>query len=236
MGQSGAILLPLYLVIDVSEAMAGEGVLDAANAIVPAVADTIARNPTLADKVRFGLIDFAGTARVRLPLCNVRQHALDPPTLAVRAGMSYAAAFDLLRREIETDVTRLKADGFAVHHPMVWFVSGAEPAGGRAEWHAAFDRLIAGTAYPNLIPCGVGTARPDTMAGLVHPAAGAARMSMYLAKAGYRPAQVITGIAELIIFSLIRSGYGLGHGDAVILPEVGDLPPGTARYEPDDFV
>jgi uncharacterized protein YegL len=186
MGRNGAILLPLYLVIDVSEAMAGEGVLDAANAIVPAVADTLARHPALADKVRFGLIDFAGTACVRLPLCNVRQHALDPPALVVRAGMSYAAAFALLRREIETDVTRLKADGFAVRRPVVWFVSGAEP--------------------------------------------------MYLAESGYQPAQVITGIAELIISSMIRSGYGLGHGDAVILPEVGDLPPGTARYEPGDFV
>jgi uncharacterized protein YegL len=236
MGRNGAILLPLYLVIDVSEAMAGEGVLDAANAIVPAVADTLARHPALADKVRFGLIDFAGTACVRLPLCNVRQHALDPPALVVRAGMSYAAAFALLRREIETDVTRLKADGFAVRRPVVWFVSGAEPADDPAERQAAFDRLVAGKVYPNLIPCGVGTARADTMAGLIHPAAGSTRMPMYLAESGYQPAQVITGIAELIISSMIRSGYGLGHGDAVILPEVGDLPPGTARYEPGDFV
>jgi hypothetical protein len=130
MGRNGAVLLPLYLVIDVSEALAGEGVLDAADAIVSAVAKV----------------------------------------------------------------------------------------------------------YPNLIPCGVGTARADTMAGLIHPAAGATRMPMYLAGPGYRPAQVITGIAERIISSMIRSGYGLGHGDAVNLPEVGDLPPGTARYEPGDFV
>ena len=236
MGQNGAILLPLYLLIDVSEAMAGEGMLDAANAIVPAVADTLARNPALADEVRFGLIDFAGTARVRLPLCDVRQRTLDPPTLVVRAGMSYVAAFTLLRREIETDVARLKANGHAVRRPVVWFVSGAEPTDDPVERRVAFERLVAGKVYPNLIPCGIGTARVDTLAGLVHPAAGATRMSMYLPESGFQPAKVLTGITELIISSMIRSGYGLGHGGAVVLPETGDLPPGTARYEPGDFV
>jgi len=242
MGQNGAIVLPSYLVIDVSQAMAHEGMLDAANAIVPAVADTLARNPALADKVRFGLIDFAGTACVRLPLCNVRQPTVDPPTLVVRDeisrdGISYVAAFTVLQREIETDVARLKADGYAVRRPMVWFVSGAEPTDDPVDRQAAFERLIASKAYPNVIPCGIGSARADTLAALVHPAAGTSRMSMYLAEPGFQPAKVITGIAELIISSMIRSGYGMAHGGAgVILPDEEDSPPGTARYEPGDFV
>lgn len=237
MGQNGAIVLPSYLVIDVSKAMAHEGMLDAANAIVPAVADTLARNPGLADKVRFGMIDFAGTACVQLPLCNVQQHTVDPPTLVVRDGTSYVAAFTVLQREIETDVARLKADGYAVRRPVVWFVSGAEPTDDPVDRQAAFERLVASKVYPNVIPCGIGTARADTLAALVHPAAGTTRMSMYLAEPGFQPAKVITGIAELIISSMIRSGYGMAHGGAgVVLPEVEDLPPGTARYEPGDFV
>ena len=59
MEHHAAILLPLYLVIDVSAAMVDDGRLDAAAVIVPAVTDALARNPALSDRVRVGLIDFA---------------------------------------------------------------------------------------------------------------------------------------------------------------------------------
>src|SRR5262245_66224432 len=62
------ILLPFYLVVDVSYSMLGPK-LDAANRVVPEVADALAKNPILEDKIRFGLIDFSDDARVVLPLC-----------------------------------------------------------------------------------------------------------------------------------------------------------------------
>jgi uncharacterized protein YegL len=55
MDQSGLRVLPIYLVIDVSASMANGADLDAAGAIVPAVADALARNPALAGCIRLEL-------------------------------------------------------------------------------------------------------------------------------------------------------------------------------------
>ena len=38
---------------------------------MPELTGAIAQNPFLTDKVRFALLDFAGDARVLLPLCDV---------------------------------------------------------------------------------------------------------------------------------------------------------------------
>jgi hypothetical protein len=217
--------------------MVDEGRLDAAGIFVPAVTDALARNPALSDRVRVGLIDFAGSATVRLPLSDLREGRLTPPELTAREGVSYTAAFTTLQQTIEYDVAELKAEGFAVHRPVVWFVCGAEPQDDPAEWQAAFTELTTNKLHPYVIPCGVGTARPDLLASLVHPAEGPRPMTLFLAEPKGEPAQAVTGIAELIISSMIQSGYGLGHANAgVILPEAQDLPVGIIRFEPHDLV
>jgi uncharacterized protein YegL len=98
--QSGAKLLPFYLVIDVSVSMAGDK-LASANKMLPTIIDALSENPILSDKVRFGLIDFSDDAQVRLPLCDLLDPNLTLPGLSVRGGTSSAAAFTTLRRESE---------------------------------------------------------------------------------------------------------------------------------------
>jgi len=237
MVRSGGRLLPFYLLIDVSASMASDGKLDAAEAIMPAIVEALARNPALQDKVRFGLVDFAGTASVRLPLCDVVRDGVGRPALTARDGTRYAAAFTVLRQQIEADVARLKADGFVVHRPTVWFISDGAPADDPADWQAAFERLTTGKVYPNVIPCGLDTTRPDVMGALVHPATGPRRTALYMMEPGSYPAKAVTSIAEIIISSAIQSGYRLGHGNpGLILPGEADLPPGVTQLDPDDVV
>ena len=154
MEQTGAKLLPFYLVIDVSFSMEGTK-LDSANDILPAIVDALAENPILADKVRFGLIDFADDAQVRLPLCDLLDPNLSLPGLVARGGTNYSAAFTMLRKEIEANVAQLKADQYLVHRPAVWFISDGEPLDAEAAWRQAFADLTSLKAYPNVIPCGV---------------------------------------------------------------------------------
>jgi uncharacterized protein YegL len=237
MGQSGGRLLPFYLVIDVSASMASDGKLEAVDAIMPAVTEALARNPAVSGKVRFGLIDFAGTASVRLPLCDVLEDGLGLPRLTARDGTRYAAAFTLLQREIEADVAQLKANGFVVHRPAVWFISDGAAADDPADWQAAFKRLTTCRVYPNVIPCGVDAARTDVMGALVHPPAGPRKAALYMMEPGTHPAKAITSITEIIISSAIQSGYCLGHGDTgVILPRMADLPAGVTQFDPDDVL
>ncbi|WBB80601.1 VWA domain-containing protein [Micromonospora sp. WMMD882] len=237
MDQSGAKLLPFYLVIDVSWSMSLAGKLDAANAIMPAIVDALAQQPILVDKVRFGLIDFSDDARVRLPLCDLLDPDLTLPALSVRGGTSFAAAFTLLRREIEANVAQLKADQYVVHRPVVWFISDGEPTDDDPVWRAAFQELTSSKAYPNVIPCGVDQADVNVMGSLIHPSSGAKKMALYMMDPTFQPAKAITSMAEVLISSMIQSGHSLASGSTgVVLPPKTNLPAGITQYDPDDFV
>lgn len=236
MDHSGAKLLPFYLVIDVSVSMAGDK-LKAANNIMPAIIDALSENPILSDKVRFGLIDFSGDAQVRLPLCDLLDPNLSLPALTTRGSTSYAAAFSTLQREIEANVAQLKADQYVVHRPAVWFISDGEPTDGEAAWRKAYTDLTSSKAYPNIIPCGVDKADLTVMGSLIHPSSGPKKMALYMMEPGHDPAKAITGMAEILISSMIQSGYSLAGGSTgTILPDPANLPSGIKQYDPDDFV
>ena len=237
MDNSGAKLLPFYLVIDVSWSMSLDGKLDSANRMLPAIVDALAENPILSDKVRFGLVDFSDDAQVRLPLCDLLGPNLTLPALAVRGGTSYAAAFRTLKQEIEANVAQLKADQYVVHRPTVWFISDGEPTDEEHVWRSAFADLTTSKLYPNLIPCGVDKAELNVMGSLIHPASGPKKMALYMMDPTFEAAKAITAMAEILISSMIQSGYSLASGNTgTILPAKSSLPSGITQYDPDDFV
>ncbi|WP_433802980.1 vWA domain-containing protein [Actinomycetospora sp. CA-084318] len=235
---AGAKILPFYLVVDVSYSMLGPK-LDSANEVMPAVRDALAKNPILADKVRFSVIDFGDEARVRLPLC-------DPltvgtlPTMNVRGMTSYASAFWELRTAIETDVKQLKADGLQVHRPAVFFLSDGLPTDHDDVWRQAFaDLTQTFREWPNVIPCGVDQADPAVMQELIHPATGPKKMQMYMMERGADAGQAINAVTEILISSVIASGASLARGEkGIVLPDQAQLPPGIVTYsaEDDDFL
>jgi uncharacterized protein YegL len=158
--------------------------------------------------------------------------------LSVRGLTSFAEAFRLLRAEIESNVNQLKADGFLVHRPAVFFLSDGEPTDPVDDWQNAFRELTEGfPMYPNLVPCGVAQANPKTMQQLIHPAEGPKRMQMYLMDRGEDAAKAITQIAEILISSMIKSGESIAQGNSgLILPDKSQMPAGVSAYSADDFV
>jgi uncharacterized protein YegL len=235
-------LLPFYLVVDVSFSMQGKK-LDAANQMMPAVVDALAQAPILSDKVRFGLIDFADDARVRLPLCDPLDENITLPSLSLRGATSYAAAFRLLRTEIEQNVRQLKADGFAVHRPAVFFLSDGAPTDREEDWRAAYRDLTSFdkqtgqgfSMYPNVVPCGVDDAEPAVLRSLIHPSDGGKQMQMYLMEKGEDAAKAIGMIAEILISSVLASGESIAKGGSgLMLPDKLDLPAGIHAYAADD--
>jgi uncharacterized protein YegL len=239
MTADGLVILPFYLVADVSASMRGEK-LDALNKVTPSVVDSLSTEPILADKVRFGVISFSDTAEVELPLCDLLEGNLALPQLSARGRTSYGAAFTRLRSEITDDVAALKADGYQVHRPVAFFISDGEPTD--SGWDAAFRALTefdpatnAGfAAYPNVIPCGVGDAEAKTLARLIHPPRGPKAMRMYLMNEDQNPAAAITKMAEILVSSIVETGYSVHDGQfGVQLPRPEDLPPGITSYGPD---
>jgi uncharacterized protein YegL len=229
-------LLPFYLVVDVSASMSGAK-LDAANRILPRVLDALADAPILGDKVRFGLVDFSDDARVVLPLCDLLERDVTLPTLTTRGATSYGAAFRLLRAEIESNVKQLKADGFAVHRPAVFFLSDGAPTDRESDWGPAFRELTGFAMFPNVVPCGVDGANPGVLRTLIHPAGGGKQMRMYLMDEGENPAEAIGMVAEVLISSILASGESMAKGSSgIMLPEGEDVPDGLRAYSAEDFV
>lgn len=241
-------LLPFYLVVDVSWSMTEGDRLPSATRIMTSVLDALSKAPILSDKVRFALIDFSGDAQVRLPLCDLLSGDVQIPQLTARqTGTSYAAAFQLLRSEIESNVKQLRADGYAVHRPAVFFLSDGAPTDPTELWQAEFGALTdydptskqGFSKFPNFVPCGVADADPQILRTLIHPSTGNKQMRMYLMDDGQDPGVAISKIAEILISSMLQSGVSIAQGGSgMILPVDDQVPAGITAHtaDPDDFV
>jgi uncharacterized protein YegL len=221
------LVLAFYVVVDVSLSMKASHAIDSANEILPKVADAIDKSPSLADIVRFGAMDFSDDARVVLRLGDLRDvHTL--PTFAARGRTSYAAAFRLLRQEIEKDIAQLRSDNFKVYRPAVFFITDGEPTDDDAELRAAFDALTSPDfkGRPNILPFGVGEATKESLDRWVFPRAGGKPMRSYVAKDGVDPKAAIDKVAEALLGSVIASVASVssaGESGGFIPPDDEDL-------------
>jgi uncharacterized protein YegL len=218
-------LLPFYLVCDVSISMGQNDWIHQCNEILPALVEALEKDPIICDKVRFSVVDFSDDARLVLPLCDLL--TLDHlPQLELRGGTSYMAAFNLLRFQIEQDVNQLKADGYQVHRPAVFFISDGAPTDETSDWKNAFAGLTyydktssqGFRMYPNVIPYALPGSDPQILQQIIHPVSPPERaMKMYMSEPGQHTrtaANAVTNMAKLMIQSVLASGAGVANGGA----------------------
>jgi uncharacterized protein YegL len=197
------LVLPFYVVVDVSQSMTGA--LVNASEILLKVADTIDGSPMLGDLVRFGAMDFSDDARVVLRLGDVRD--VDQlPAFSARGGTSFAAAFRLMRRELENDLDQLRVDNFRAHRPAVFFITDGVPTDDPEDLRAAYAELTDPSfrGRPNLLLFGVGDATKESLDQWVFPKTGPRPMRSYLAS-GIDPKRAIDRIAEALLGSIVAS-------------------------------
>lgn len=208
------LALAFYVVADVSVSMEQNGALQGVNQILPRVIDAIDASPTLGDVVRFGAMDFSDDARVVLRLGDLRD-VKTVPTFSARGGTSYAAAFRLLRQEIDKDLAQLKSDNYRVYRPAIFFITDGEPTDQAQELRSAFEALTDPSfrARPNIIPFGVGQATKEMLEPWVFPKAGDKKpMRSYVARDGIDPATAINQVAEILISSIVASANSVNVG------------------------
>lgn len=219
MSEEGIQILPFYLVADASYSMSQDNKIDTLNQLLPQLRDELVRNPVVGDMVRFGLLDFSDDATVVLPLTDVRSVEV-LPMLSPRGGTSFVAAFDLLRRQIESDYQILKADGFTIKRTTAVFLSDGAPTDDEGAWRQAFEDLTSydpesgagNRLFPNLIPIGIGDCDRETLADLRHRREGGAAMpAMYMADGG-NPAKAIAELIPLLIRSIVNSSLAQADG------------------------
>ena len=223
-------LLPFYLVCDVSVSMGQNNWIQQCNDILPSLVEALEKDPIICDKVRFSVVDFSDDARLVLPLCDLL--SLDHlPALELRGGTSYLAAFNLLRHQIEQDVNQLKADGYQVHRPAVFFMSDGAPTDNLNDWKNAFAGLTyydkassqGFRMYPNVIPFALHGSDPQILQQLIHPTNPPERaMKMFMCEPTAAPqtaANAVTQMAKLMVQSVLASGAGVaGGGGGIQLP------------------
>ncbi len=144
--------LPVYLLLDCSESMVGEGI-DALNRGVQTLMMDLHSHPYALETVWLSIITFADRAEQVVPLTELVRARVPP--LRVRPGTALGHALDLLgaavRREVRTTTAEVKGDW----RPMVFLLTDGTPTD---DWRAAAGRLRAlpGSRPMNLITVGCG--------------------------------------------------------------------------------
>jgi uncharacterized protein YegL len=166
----GRVVLPFYLVCDVSAAAAGT-IRDFAVALQK-LKHGLMRVPAIDETVALSLITFDETARTVAALAA--PSAIELPTLSAGGGASFSAAIREYHRALEKDRARLKAGGAKVFRPCVFFLAHGAP---KDRYQETFRSLLGfdsstgqgNRAYPNVIAIGLPGATRESLAGLAYP-------------------------------------------------------------------
>jgi uncharacterized protein YegL len=154
-------LLPVYVLADESYSMRNH--IDQLNKGLAELHEALLGEPMAAAKVRFSILGFADDVKDRMRLADLRRETR-LPTLTTRGRTEYAKVFAMLRRRLPTDVRTLKQEGYSVHRPAVFVLTDGQPSDDswREQHGLLIDRTVTPEA-PNIIACGIGAARPDTI-------------------------------------------------------------------------
>jgi uncharacterized protein YegL len=190
-------VLPFYVVCDESGSMSEA--LEGMNHSLPKLHTAIGGDPVVSDKTRLCLIGFAEDAQVLQPLADLSELS-GLPSLTSRGLTSYRAVFDLLRRCIEQDVTKLKEDGHAVFRPAVFFMTDGNPTDD--DWRQAYQQLVdPGWSYrPNVIAFGLTRDVDEEILASI------ATFKAFIGDGSEKPAQALQEFVRALTRSIVMSG------------------------------
>jgi len=143
--------LPLYLLIDVSESMAGDPIERVQEGIATIIRD-LRTDPYALETVHVSIIIFAGKARRLAPLMELPQFY--PPRLPIGSGTSLGDALYLLMDDIDKNVVRASTQVKGDWKPLVFLLTDGVPTDDYSaalyEWKTRFKTRA------NLIAIGFG--------------------------------------------------------------------------------
>ena len=210
-------VLPIYFVGDESYSMEGEPIGQLNEALMK-LRDAAAESPAMGEKARFGIVTFAGDALCRLELCPLADD-MEMPTVECRnGGTSYQSVFADLRHRLPGDVATLKAAGYKVRRPLVFFLSDGQPTDHpEGAWRDPLQELKS-TEFrerPHILAFGIGEAQGDT----IKEVASAPKYAWIQAD-GMSAASAIAEFGASLVESISKSAETLARGgDDIHVPE-----------------
>ena len=127
--------LPVYLLIDCSESMAGPAI-ETVNTAVQGMVRDLRGTPHALETVAMSVIAFSGDARLVVPLTSIEMFQL--PALTIHPGTSLGRALDLLASCVSTDVVKTTKERKGDWRPLVFLFTDGQPTD---DWREAAARV-----------------------------------------------------------------------------------------------
>jgi uncharacterized protein YegL len=127
--------LPIYLLVDCSESMAGEAIEEAQRGVQTMV-QALCDDPLAIETAYVSVITFAGHAKQVVPLTEILE--FQPVRFRVQSGTALGAALRLLVKCLERDVQKTTATVKGDYKPIVILLTDGQPTD---DWQQAADQI-----------------------------------------------------------------------------------------------
>jgi uncharacterized protein YegL len=230
----GQIVMPFYLICDVSYSMIGD--MPALNDSLQRLKSAIVAKPIVDDVARIGIMTFSDTAKVVMPLGIMHQQTV--PTLSVEGGTNYGAAFRELAHVIPADAAELKRQGCRIYRPCAFFLTDGEPLDDT--WHQTFkDTLtydrntkVGMKMHPVFVPFGFRQAPEDVLRQLAYPIE---KGKWYHTKS-HNVEQALNEIMSIIMKTVVSSGLSASTSPTLVHPTVNTAATGISQGAAEEFI
>ena len=233
--EEGQLVMPFYLICDVSYSMVGD--MADLNAGLQRLHSAIVAQPVVDDVAQVCIMSFSDQAKVLMPLGQMSEAAV--PRLSVEGGTDYGAAFRELAQTIERDRSALKADSYRIYRPCAFFLTDGAP--NDRDWHQTFTSTLtydrqAGTgmkSHPIFVPFGFRDAPENVMKQLAYPPD---KSKWYLARK-HNVEDALTGILDVIMKTVVTSARTAQSGQPALTQQApapsSGITQGNSAYDPD---
>jgi uncharacterized protein YegL len=234
MVEPGQLVMPFYLLCDVSISMTGD--MSALNQGIHRLRRAIVSEPAVDDVAHIGILTFSDASKVVMPLSQMSEH--DTPTLTVEGGTDYGAAFRTLAQTITQDNAQLKMQGYKVYRPCAFFLSDGAP--GDSDWEQTFRSTLTYDpvtrtgmkGHPVFVPYGFRDAPEAVLRKLAYPMGKA---KWYHSKSSDIE-EALAGIIDNIMNTVITSGNSASTGEPTVVQQAPATESGIAFGDPDQWV
>jgi uncharacterized protein YegL len=229
----GQIVMPFYLICDVSYSMLGD--MPSLNDSLQRLKSAIVAKPIVNDVARISIITFSDTAKVAMPLGIMKEQTV--PVLSVEGGTNYGAAFRELAHVIPADAADLRRQGCKIYRPCAFFLTDGEPLDDT--WYQTFkntltyDRTtgVGMKQHPVFVPFGFRSAPEDVLRKLAYPLE---KGKWYHTK-NHNVEQALTEIMSIIMKTVVSSGLSASTTPTLVHPTVNPAS-GISQGDPEEFI
>ncbi|HEY6789397.1 MAG TPA: VWA domain-containing protein [Trebonia sp.] len=231
--EQGQLVMPFYLICDVSYSMVND--MPALNDNLQRLRRAIVAQPVVDDVAHICIMTFSDTAKVVMPLGQMSEQSV--PALSVDGGTNYGAAFRELASTIKRDADALKQQGYKIWRPCAFFLTDGEPLDN--DWWETFkstltyDRTtgVGMKQHPVFIPYGFRDAPEDVLRKLAYPL----EKGKWFHVKSHDIEQALSGILNMIMTSVVSSGMSSQTGQPTLVHPQPNLP-GMSSGDADVYI